>query len=97
MLQPDYRPPFYLLATPTEWFVIAGATILGTALFSLCWPDAGIWLVLGMGLTMVVVGHMCMTAGRHVAFPDLVALASCGAPAGDLTHRVPSSSVEPPR
>jgi hypothetical protein len=77
MPQPDYRPPLYLLMTPTEWFVVAGATILGTALFSLCWPEAGTWLVLGMGLTMVVVGHMCMTAGRHVAFPDLVVLASC--------------------
>ncbi|HEY7171837.1 MAG TPA: hypothetical protein VH417_13390 [Vicinamibacterales bacterium] len=77
MLQPEYRQRPYLLMTPVEWFVIVGATILGTALFALCWPDAGLWVVLGVGLTLVVVGHMCMTAGRHVAFPDLVALASC--------------------
>jgi hypothetical protein len=76
-LQPDDRNRLYLLMTPTEWFVIAGATIVGIALFALWWSEAGTWLLLGMALTMVVVGHMCMTAGRHVAFPDLVALASC--------------------
>jgi len=77
MLQPDYRPRLYLLMAPSEWFVIACTTIVGMALFSLYWSEAGTWLILGLGLTIAVVGHLCMTAGRHVAFPDLVVLASC--------------------
>jgi hypothetical protein len=77
MLRPEHHGRLYLLMTPLEWFVIAGATILATASFSFWWPDASLWAVLGVALTVVVVGHLCMTSGRHVAFPDLVALASC--------------------
>jgi len=77
MPQPESRARLYMLMTSTEWSVVIGATIVGTSLFTLYWRDASGWLLLGMALTMVVVGHLCMTSGRHVAFPDLVALASC--------------------
>lgn len=74
---PEPRLKLYFLMTPAEWFVVVCVIILTLALFALWWPDASLWTLLGLGLTTLVVGHTCMTSKRHVAFPDLVALASC--------------------
>jgi hypothetical protein len=76
-MQPPDRAYRLYYMTPWEWFLVACATSAGVALIGSSRPDLSMWPALGLGLTFLVAGHMCMTSGRHVAFPDLVALASC--------------------
>ena len=54
-------------------FAVAVMTVVGIAAIS---PDVTTWSAIGIGFTALVAGHLCMTARRFVAFPDLIVAAS---------------------
>lgn len=60
-----------------EWLNLLSGSLLLIGLIWLLGVDLTLWPALGLWLTAVVFGHMCMTAERYVAFPDLVAFACC--------------------
>jgi hypothetical protein len=72
---PTARP--FMELSKREWMNLIRGT---AAVIALLWvigvPLSG-WPTAGLFLTTMVLGHMCMTAARHVAFPDLIAFACC--------------------
>lgn len=66
-----------LLMTSVEWMLVLLTSVAAVVFVALLRDDVTRMPALGLMLTFTVIGHMCVTAGRHVAFPDLVALASC--------------------
>src|SRR4051812_18247787 len=76
MSQPEHRVRLYFLMTSWEWFLVCAGASAAVAMLAGWWPDLSLWPVLGIGLTLLIMGHLCITCGRVVAFPDLVALAS---------------------
>ena len=75
MLNPAISQPRIFELTSEEWvLLLAGAlmTVAGIAAIS----DLTMWAAIGLGFSALVTGHLCMTARRFVAFPDLIVLAS---------------------
>jgi hypothetical protein len=77
MLSPDGPRARFLELTNEEWTVLGGAAALIVSLLAAMRTDVTLWPALGLGFTIIVVGHLCMTARRFVAFPDLITLAAC--------------------
>ncbi|HEY2150139.1 MAG TPA: hypothetical protein VGH34_04980 [Vicinamibacterales bacterium] len=76
-LFPDAPRTRFLELTNEEWAILVlGATVTVAGLAA-SRDDVGFWPALGIGFTMLVVGHLCLTARRYVAFPDLIASAAC--------------------
>jgi hypothetical protein len=77
MLHPDAGRRRFFELTVEEWFVLVLATVFGVALLAAVRPDVTLWPALGLGFTALVVGHLCLTVRRFVAFPDLIVAAAC--------------------
>src|SRR5687767_14406865 len=60
-----------------EWANLLSGSLAMIALLWLIGVPLSGWPAAGLFLTTMVFGHMCMTAARHVAFPDLIAFACC--------------------
>jgi len=71
------EPPRFFDLTGVEWALIALAAVLTVALLASLRPDITLWPAMGIAVTTLVVGHLCMTVRRFVAFPDLIAAAAC--------------------
>lgn len=64
--------------TSEEWVVLALGSAATVAIIAVVGPpQTGVWVTAGIFFTCLVVGHLCMTAQRYVAFPDLIAVACC--------------------
>jgi hypothetical protein len=74
---PERRRPRFLELTFEEWTVLVGGTIVLVALMAGAFPSMTLWPGLGVAFTLIVIGHLCMTVNRYVAFPDLIAAAAC--------------------
>ena len=99
MLSPAISRTRIFELTIEEWvlmFAMALVTVAGIAAIS---PHVTTWSAIGLGFSAFVVGHLCMTARRFVAFPDLIVSATpyrpqspCGSvyicpPAGNYRRR----------
>lgn len=75
--RPDILRSRFFELTSEEWavLVLGSATVVSV----IAWgrPDVSIWPAFGLFFTALVFGHMCMTAARYVAFPDLIVFAAC--------------------
>lgn len=60
-----------------EWLALLLGASGAVALVSTGPVPVDQWSALGLGLTLIVLVHMCLTAGRYVVFPDLIAFAAC--------------------
>jgi hypothetical protein len=63
--------------TGEEWALLFAAALLTVAGIAAVSPDVTTWSAFGLGFTALVAGHLCMTARRFVAFPDLIVAAAC--------------------
>jgi hypothetical protein len=63
--------------TSEEWALLFAAALLTVAGIAAVSPDVTRWSAFGLGFTALVAGHLCMTARRFVAFPDLIVAAAC--------------------
>ena len=63
--------------TLEDWAVLGFGSVLAVAVIAGIRPDVTLWPATGLFFTSVVIGHLCMTARRYVAFPDLIAAAAC--------------------
>jgi len=63
--------------TSEEWALLFAAALLTVAGIAAVSPDVTTWSAFGLGFTALVAGHLCMTARRFVAFPDLIVAAAC--------------------
>jgi hypothetical protein len=77
MLSPAISRSRIFELTSEEWAVLFAGALLTVAGIASVSPDVTTWSALGLGFTALVVGHLCMTARRFVAFPDLIVAASC--------------------
>ena len=77
MLSPNVVRSRFFELTSEEWAKLWLASITFVALLGLARTDVTLWPAMGLLFTSLVFGHMCMTASRFVAFPDLIALAAC--------------------
>jgi hypothetical protein len=77
MLSPHVVRPRFFDLTTEEWAKLWLGAITCVALLALARPDVTLWPAMGLLFTALVFGHMCMTASRYLAFPDLIALAAC--------------------
>jgi hypothetical protein len=76
-LHPDAPRTRFLELTNEEWVALAlGATVVVAAVAA-ARGDVTMWPALGVWFTAMTVGHLCLTARRFVAFPDLIASAAC--------------------
>jgi hypothetical protein len=76
-LHPDAPTTRFLELTNSEWVVLLLLSVSTVAAVAAVRTDVTLWPALGIGFTMLVVGHLCMTVRRFVAFPDLIAAAAC--------------------
>jgi hypothetical protein len=70
------RSRFFEL-TNEEWAMLGLGAATFVALVDWIRPDVTVWPAMGLLLTALVFGHMCMAASRYVAFPDLIVFAAC--------------------
>jgi hypothetical protein len=77
MLNPAISRSRIFELTSEEWAVLFAGAVLTVAGIAGISPDVTTWSAIGLGFTALVIGHLCMTARRFVAFPDLIAAASC--------------------
>src|SRR5712692_6673044 len=77
MLAPDAPRARFLELTSDEWAVLVTGAALAVATAAYLRSDVTGWVVSGLFFSALVVGHLCMTARRYVAFPDLIAVAAC--------------------
>jgi hypothetical protein len=76
-LHPDAPTTRFLELTNEEWAVLLLFSVCSVAVLAAMRTDVTMWPALGLCFTMLVVGHLCMTVRRFVAFPDLIAAAAC--------------------
>jgi hypothetical protein len=76
-LHPDAPTTRFLELTNSEWVMLMLMSVSTVAAVAAVRTDVTLWPALGIGFTMLVVGHLCMTVRRFVAFPDLIASAAC--------------------
>jgi hypothetical protein len=67
----------FLELTNEEWALLGLGAATLVAVVDWIRPDVTLWPALGLFFTAIVFGHMCMSAARYVAFPDLVVFAAC--------------------
>ena len=77
MLNPAISRTRIFELTSEEWALMFAAALLTVAGIAAISPDVTTWSAIGLGFSALVVGHLCMTARRFVAFPDLIVAASC--------------------
>ena len=77
MLNPAVSRSRFLELTSEEWALMFAAALLSVAGIAAISPSVTPWVAVGLGFTALVVGHLCMTARRFVAFPDLIVAACC--------------------
>ena len=78
MAQGHRAPKRYLQLTRREWARLGQSASLILFLVWVFWPEHVTFLTgTGLLLTVLIFGHMLMTAWRSVAFPGLVAFAAC--------------------
>ena len=63
--------------TAREWASLGRVSLFVVFCLWLWRPDVTPWAAIGLFLTGIVFGQMCMTAARMVPFPGLVAFAAC--------------------
>jgi hypothetical protein len=73
----ERRRRLFLLMSGLEWLLVGTGALVAVIATATVRDDVAGWPAAGLMLTGIVFGHLCVTAGRHVAFPDLVGLASC--------------------
>ena len=76
-LFPDSAQTRFLELTNEEWAILVLISMTSVAALAMVRTDMGLWPSLGVGFTILIVGHLCMTVRRFVAFPDLIASAAC--------------------
>jgi hypothetical protein len=76
-LYPDAPQTRFLELTNEEWALLVLGATLTLALVAAVRGDVTLWPALGVFFTALTVGHLCLTARRFVAFPDLIAAAAC--------------------
>ncbi len=76
-LFPDAPLTRFLELTNEEWAKLLLVSTLVVAGISSMRADVTLWPALGIGFTVMTVGHLCITARRFVAFPDLITAAAC--------------------
>lgn len=76
-LHPDAPKTRFLELTNEEWVILVLGSMAVVAGLAAIRDDVTLWPALGIGFTALTVGHLCMTARRFVAFPDLIASAAC--------------------
>lgn len=76
-LFPDAPKTRFLELTNEEWVLLLLSSMSVVAGLAVMRDDVTLWPALGIGFTALTVGHLCMTARRFVAFPDLIASAAC--------------------
>jgi hypothetical protein len=78
MLAPEAPRARILELTSEEWCVLAFASAALVAVVAMVTPPPlGNWPAASVFFCALVVGHLCMTARRYVAFPDLIGVACC--------------------
>jgi hypothetical protein len=77
MLNPAISRSRIFELTSEEWALLFAAVLVTVAGIAAVSPAVTTWSAFGLGFTALVVGHLCMTARRFVAFPDLIVAASC--------------------
>jgi hypothetical protein len=77
MLSPDKPPGRFLELSAEEWAFLALGSATFVAILASLWSAITFWSAAGLMFTAIVLGHLCMTTRRFVAFPDLVAAAAC--------------------
>jgi hypothetical protein len=76
-LYPDAPQSRFLELTNEEWALLGlGATAVVAAVAAMR-GDMTLWPAMAIFFTATTVGHLCLTARRYVAFPDLIASAAC--------------------
>ena len=77
MLNPAVSRSRIFELTTDEWALMFAAALVSVAGIAAISPSVTAWVAVGLGFTALVVGHLCMTARRFVAFPDLIVAACC--------------------
>lgn len=77
MLSPDAPRTRFLELTNEEWATLLLGSIMVVALVAAVRTDVTLWAGIGIAFTALVVGHLCLTVRRFVAFPDLIVAAGC--------------------
>ena len=76
-LYPDAPQTRFLELTNEEWALLVIGATLTVAMVAAVRGDVTLWPAMGVFFTALTVGHLCLTARRFVAFPDLIASAAC--------------------
>lgn len=77
MLSPHIIRSRFFDLTSEEWVMLGLGSVTFVAVMATMRADVTLWPAMGLLFTGLVFGHMCMTAARYVAFPDLIVLAAC--------------------
>lgn len=77
MLSPHVVRTRFFELTSEEWATLGLGAVTFVAAVAAIRPDVTLWPAAGLLFTALVFGHLCMTAARYVAFPDLIVLAAC--------------------
>lgn len=78
MMYPTSPPVrLFMQLSKREWQNLIRGSLALIGLLWLIGAPLTPWPAAGLLLTAMVFGHMCMTAARNVAFPDLIAFACC--------------------
>ena len=72
-LYPDAPQTRFLELTNEEWALLVIGATLTVAMVAAVRGDVTLWPAMGVFFTALTVGHLCLTARRFVAFPDLIA------------------------
>jgi hypothetical protein len=77
MLNPGAGRTRILELTNEEWAVLFAGALVTVAGVAGIRADVTLWPAIGIGFSTLVIGHLCLTARRFVAFPDLITAACC--------------------
>ena len=77
MLSPEAPRGRFVELSAEEWTMLIAGTAVTVALMAAAWPSITLLVALALGFSVLVMGHLCMTARRYVAFPDLITAAAC--------------------
>jgi hypothetical protein len=76
-LYPDAPRTRFLELTNEEWALLVLGSMMVVAAVAAMRSDVTLWPALSVFFTAITIGHLCLTARRYVAFPDLIASAAC--------------------
>ncbi len=60
-----------------SWAALLLVSFVAAVAVALFFDELAFWAGLGIFLTMVVFGHLCLVAAKYVAFPGLIAFSAC--------------------